>query len=156
MAKNIADALDALALVQMAVTASVGGTTFTTQRVWKYAPPAAHVLTDTPEWINTVRIEPRREGISMRRLFYAIRTQLFIEDADNDRGIEAATRMSMDYIDRLDANVTLKDAGGMATVTRLTYRGSDPTFGIAERNSHFYQVLDMWVDVQILTGHEFS
>lgn len=157
MAKNIADALTALSLVQAAVTASVGGVTFTTARVWKYPPPASAALADTPAWINTWRVEPRTAGASsLRGVLYVVRSQLFIGDVDIDRGIEVATRMHMDYADRLDHNVTLKDAGGVATVSRLNWRGADPTIGTAERNGISYQVLDMFEELLIQGGFAYS
>lgn len=150
MAKNIADALAALALIEAAVTTTVSGVTFATKAVYTYPPAQGNALPTTPAWINVWVLQPRATGASsLRRLRYSVRTQLFIAEADLNRGLEAATRMSMDFIDRLDGNVTLKDAGGAATVSRMDYRGSDPTIGTAERGGRSYQVLDMFVDLMI-------
>lgn len=150
MAKNIADALVALGLVESAVTVTFSGVTFATAAVYPYPPKQSDALPTTPAWINSWVLQPRASGASsFRRLSYAVRAQLFIADADVNRGLEAATRMSMDFIDRLDRNVTLRDAGGQPTVTRMQYRGSDPTIGVAERAGRSYQVLDMFVDIQI-------
>jgi hypothetical protein len=92
----------------------------------------------------------------MRTSLYVVRTQLFINDSDINRGVEAATRMHMDYVNRLDSNVTLKDALGASTVTRLDWRGADPTIGVAERAGQSYQVLDMFVDLLIQDSHAYA
>lgn len=156
MSRNIADALDALALIEDAVTATVDGTVFAVKRVHTYPLRASQSFADTPCFQNTWRIDPGQRGHGIRRLFYVVRAQLFINEADMDRGIEAATRMHMDFIDRLDANVTLKDSNGDSTVTRLDYRGADPTIGVAERNNISYQVLDMFVDLLIETAQAYT
>lgn len=157
MAKNIADALDALALIEAAVTVTFDGSTFATKRVYKYPPAASVSLPDSPAWINSWRVEPRRSGASsLRTVLYVVRAQCLIRDADFDRGIEAATRMHMDFVDRLDGNVTLRDAGGNATVSRLDWRGADPTIGTAERNSVMYAALDMFVELLIQGGFNYA
>ena len=156
MAKNIADALAALVLIENAVTVSVGGVTFATRKAHAYPPPAADALPTNPAWINTWTLSRRESGHSMRTLFYTVRVQLFIDDADIDRGCEAATRMHVDFIDRLDSNVTLKDALAAATVTRLDYRGVDPSVGIAERGGKRFEVMQMDLDLIIQTGFAYS
>lgn len=157
MAKNLADALAALALVQGAVTVTVGGVTFATRRVYTYPPNANDALPTTPAWINQVEM-PRAPttGAQLRRMFYTVRTQCFIADQDITRGIEVATRMHMDYIDRLSSNVTLKDAGGAPTVTRVEFRSPSPMLGTAERAGQRYEVLDMFVDMLIEGPYTFA
>lgn len=156
MAKTIGDALAALVLVEDAVTATVGGVVFATRKAYVYPPPAADALPTNPAWINTWTLSRRESGHSLRTLFYTVRVQLFIDDADIDRGMEAATRMHTDFIDRADANVTLKDAGGFATVTRLDYRGVDPSVGVAERGGKRFEVMQMDLDLIMQTGFAYS
>jgi hypothetical protein len=156
MAKNIADALAAIVLIENAVTVSVGGTTFATRKAYAYPPPAADALPTNPAWINMWTLSRRESGHSLRELFYTVRVQLFIDDADIDRGLEAATRMHTDFIDRLDANVTLRDAGNAATVSRLDYRGVDPSIGVAERGGKRFEVMQMDIDLFMQTGFAYS
>lgn len=150
MAKNIPDALAALALTQAANAATLDGREYRIKRVWAYSPPMSKsIQADTPAWINTFTFTRRPSGSTMRTLHLSVRSQLYVHDADQDRGLEIATRMFADMLDRLDHNVTLKDADGQPTVTRLDYRGADPTLGLGERGGLAYQMVDMWIDLMI-------
>lgn len=117
-----------------------------TKRAYRYPPSRDKALTDFPCWINMprlVRVEPHI-GLLVR--WYTVRMQVFVQEADLDRGAEIAQELVEAAIVEFTKPSNL-DLNG--NVTNTSIRGADPTIGMLEWAGHGYPGGDLLLDVEI-------
>jgi len=113
-------------------------------RAYKYTPPMSSALPDTPCFLNTWTLTNQELDISLRVLFYTIRMQLIVHDADQDQAADIASSYMNAIITAQNADVTL---GG--SVNQCFLRGSDPTLGVLQWAGIDFIGLDLLLDVEI-------
>ena len=113
-------------------------------RAYKYMPPMASALPDTPCFLNNWTLQNQELDISLRVLFYTIRMQLIVHDSDQDRAADIASSYMNALITAHNADVQL---GGSCTMTVL--RGGNPTLAVLNWAGQDYIGLDLFLDVEI-------
>jgi len=113
-------------------------------RAYKYMPPMASALPDTPCWMNSWTLQNQELDVSLRILFYTIRMQLAILDADQDQAADIASSYMTALITAQNADIQLS---GACNITSL--RGGDPTLAVLNWAGQDYIGLDLFMDVQI-------
>jgi len=116
-------------------------------RAYKYMPPMASGLPDTPCFLNNWTLQNQELDIGLRILFYTVRMQLAVLDADQDQAADIASSYMNALITAHNADVQL---GGSCTLTVL--RGGDPTLAVLNWAGIDYIGLDLFLDVQITDG----
>lgn len=147
---TIASALDRIVTLQngLAITTPVAASIST---AYKYPPDPATAFPNTPCFVNTWTFDREERGASQRRLFYTVRMQLFVANADPARAADIATAFHVQLGNSLDADVTLNGA-----VTEASRRGEDPTLVRAEWADRSYVGTDEFVDLVIVEAHTFA
>ena len=146
---DIRTALTNLIAIQAAVTITVPGA-HTVAVAYKYFPPQDVAVAEIffqNDWALVT--EERLNG--MHRQHYIVHSQLFVTESDMDQAADIATAMMADYVDRLDADITL---GGAVTNSEL--RGGSPTMGTLRRGSLEYMGLDLFLDLILAEGKTFT
>jgi hypothetical protein len=113
-------------------------------RAYKYMPPMSSSLPDCPCWINAWSLQNQELAISLRVLFYTIRMQLVIDDADQDQAADIASAYMNAFIDEHYKDVQLD---GSCNVSYL--RGGDPTLAVLSWAGRDYIGLDLYLDVEL-------
>lgn len=144
---NISTVLDRLVTLEsgLAITSPL---VVPVRRVFKYAPNRQQALADLPCWINTwtlSRIDWTLSGTTARRQeYYSVNAQLFVEDADLNRGAEIASAFLPQFLSAVGPDFTLSGDALFADV-----RGGDPTLGLLEWAGKGYAGLNLFVDIEI-------
>ena len=113
-------------------------------RAYKFMPPMASGLPDTPCFLNAWTLQNQELAISLRVLHYTIRMQLAVLDADQDVAADIASSYMNALITAQNADVQL---GGSCTQTAL--RGGDPTLAVLSWAGQEFIGLDLYLDVEI-------
>jgi hypothetical protein len=131
--------LEAGLSISSPITASV-------KRTYALPPNRKDALPDTPCWINgwtLVRQDKTFPPLPTRGpRYYAINAQLFVRDADLNRGADIATAFHEAFDDALDASTAWNDA-----VMDWDLRGGDPTLALLEWAGEGYPGLNLLLDV---------
>lgn len=144
---DITTAMASIATMQagLAITSPVSRSV---KRAFTFPPNRQQALADTPCWINgwqLARIEWGLGGTAgPRHEFYTVHSQLFVLDADLNRGASIASAFLPAFLVALNADWTL---GG--TVVSVDCRGGDPTLGLLEWAGQGYPGLDLYLDVEV-------
>lgn len=147
---SIRDVLTALVAIQKGIAISDPIST-RVKEAYRLAPSREVALT-TPCFINAwslIRLERRLSGGVLRH-FYTVRSQLFVTDADLDRGADIASALGVAYITAINSNITLN---GTASTSLL--RGGDPTCALLEWAAKPYPGLDLFLDIELNEGVSF-
>lgn len=138
---DIRTVLDELVTIEAALTIT-SPIAASIKRAYKY-PPSRNADLETPCIINNWSMPDSAGMGGLRVQNYTVHGQLFINDADIDRGCDIATAFWGKLVDALGQNVTL---GG--TATRASLRGASPdTVVLLPWNEKPYQGLDFFIDV---------
>jgi hypothetical protein len=113
-------------------------------RAYKYMPPMASALPDTPCFFNSWTLQNQQLDISLRILSYTVRMQLAVLDADQDVAADIASSYMNALITAHNADVQLS---GSCTLTTL--RGGDPTLAVLNWAGQDYIGLDLFLDIEI-------
>lgn len=118
------------------------------KRAYTFPPNRQHALADTPCWVNSwqlARIEWGLGGTAgPRSEYYTVHAQLFVLDADLNRGAAVASAFLPAFVTAVNADWTL---GG--TVRAVDVRGGDPTLALLEWAGQGYAGLDLYCDVEV-------
>ena len=114
------------------------------KRAYKYMPPAASALPDTPCFFNSWTLQNQQLDISLRILSYTVHMQLAVLDADQDVAADIASSYMNALITAHNADVQLS---GSCTLTAL--RGGDPTLAVLSWAGQDYIGLDLFLDIEI-------
>jgi hypothetical protein len=120
-------------------------------RAYKYMPPMASALPDTPCFLNNWTLQNQELDVGLRILFYTVRMQLAVLDADQDQAADIASSYMNALITAHNADVQL---GGSCNLTVL--RGGDPTLAVLNWAGIDFVGLDLFLDVQITDGVSIS
>lgn len=118
-----------------------------TKRVYTYSPGRQAALSDCPAWMHSYTLT-RREIGPTKYQFFTIHSQLFIDDADTDRGAAIATAFLDAYITVLSLAANSSWAGTIAHLVGI--RGGDPTVALLEWAGRSYPGLDLYLDLKLL------
>ncbi len=113
-------------------------------RAYKYMPPMASALPDTPCFLNNWTLQNQELDVGLRILFYTVRMQLVVLDADQDQAADIASSYMNALITAQNADVQL---GGSCNLTVL--RGGNPTLAVLNWAGIDYIGLDLFMDVEI-------
>jgi hypothetical protein len=113
-------------------------------RAYKYMPPMSSALPDCPCWINAWTLQNQELAISLRVLFYTIRMQLVIDDADQDQAADIASAYMNAFIDAHYQDVQLDGSCNLSSL-----RGGDPTLAVLSWAGRDYIGLDLFLDVEL-------
>ena len=113
-------------------------------RAYKYMPPMASALPDTPCFLNNWTLQNQELDVGLRILFYTVRMQLVVLDADQDQAADIASSYMNALITAQNADVQL---GGSCNLTVL--RGGNPTLAVLNWAGIDYVGLDLFLDVEI-------
>lgn len=116
----------------------------TVVRVWDPLPPDSVMLADFPCWGLSLTFLGADRTASQYIERYSLRMQLFLNDADRDRGLKIARAFHVALLAAFAPHPTLS-----ATVTDQTIRGGAPTEGILTRNNVSFAGLDEYMDITI-------
>lgn len=143
---TIRAALDALVTLQesLSITSPI---TSSIAKAWKYFPPEEATLPETPCFANEWSLTAFEVHVGLLVRRYAIHTQMFVLDADQERGADIATAYMNALETALLANYTLTQ-----TVNQAILRGAQPTLAILERAGVKYVGLDLFLDVEMKEG----
>lgn len=147
---NIGSAMDRLVTIQsgLAIAAPIVATI---KKAYKYPPAMNVALPSTPAWTNTWTLTRYQRMSGKRTHEYAVNMQLHIDDANHDRAADIATNFYDALITALDADVTLAH-----TVVMQTPRGGDPTLVMLDRAGRHYVGLNLFLDLFLEDGVNFS
>ena len=126
------------------VTASI-------KKAYKYVPAASVALPDTPCWTNEWTLTSVDRFVGLRIQNYTVHMQLFVQDADLDRAADIASSFHKEFVDDLDADISLNN-----TVTQQSLRGGSPTLAGLQRANLAYIGLDLFLDIEMKEGVTFS
>lgn len=113
-------------------------------RAYKYMPPMSSSLPDCPCWLNAWTLQRQELAIGLRVLFYSVRMQCVIDDADQDQAADIASSYMNAFIDAHYQDVQLD---GSCNVSYL--RGGDPTLSVLNWAGRDYIGLDLFLDVEL-------
>jgi hypothetical protein len=113
-------------------------------RAYKYMPPMASGLPDTPCFMNSWTLQNQELDISLRILSYTVRMQLAVLDADQDVAADIASSYMNALITAQNADVQL---GGSCVQSNL--RGGDPTLAVLSWAGQDFIGLDLILDVEL-------
>lgn len=147
---DIRSALDNLIIIQAALSIT-SPITASIKKAYKYIPKSSVALPDTPAWLNEWTLNTVERFVGFRIQTYTVHMQLFVLDADPDRGADIASSFAKEMIDALDADVSLGQ-----TITQQTLRGGNPTQGSFERVNLTYSGLDLFLDLEMKEGATFA
>lgn len=114
------------------------------KRAYRLAPNRADALTDLPCWLNAwtlARTDRTFDGLTQ---YYTVRMQLFVDDADSDRGAAIATAFHDAFVAAWNA-----DTGLGGTVDNSVLRGGTPTICLLDWGGRSYPGLDLMLDVEL-------
>ncbi len=114
------------------------------KRAYKYMPPMASALPDTPCFLNNWTLQNQELDVGLRILFYTVRMQLVVLDADQDQAADIASSYMNALITAHNADVQL---GGSCTMTAL--RGGNPTLAVLNWAGIDFIGLDLFMDVEL-------
>lgn len=144
---DITTAVAALAALEAGLTITSPVATGV-KRVFTFPPNRQQALTEAPCWVNTwslVRVEWTQSGTTANRQeFYTVTSQLFVQDADLNRGAAIASAFLPAFLSAIGADFTL---GG--TCLFADARGGDPTLGLLEWAGQGYPGLTLLIDLEI-------
>jgi len=113
-------------------------------RAYKYMPPMASALPDTPCFLNNWTLQNQELDVGLRILFYTVRMQLVVLDADQDQAADIASSYMNALITAQNADVQL---GGSCNLTVL--RGGNPTLAVLNWAGIDFIGLDLFMDVEL-------
>ena len=126
-------------------------------RVFKYFPDQNTVLKgQTPAWMNEWTLVSEERHSSMRIQSYQVHMQFLGYDAQSSVAADIATAFMAELVDALDADVALKGEGTAPTVTQSSLRGGQPTLALLNRGRLSYIGLDLFLDLEMKEGKDFS
>lgn len=144
---DITTALDRLVALELGLSIAAP-VVLSTKRAHAFPPNRQQALTETATWVNTWtlnRIEWTLSGTTANRQeFYTVTAQLFVLDADLNRGAATASAFLPAFLSALGADFTL---GG--TVLFADARGGDPTLGLLEWAAQGYPGLTLLIDLEL-------
>jgi len=114
------------------------------KRAYKYMPPMASALPDTPCFLNNWTLQNQELDVGLRILFYTVRMQLVVLDADQDQAADIASSYMNALITAQNADVQL---GGSCNLTVL--RGGNPTLAVLNWAGIDFIGLDLFMDVEL-------
>lgn len=118
-------------------------------KAYNYFPPQEMTLTDTPCWANEYKLVGIERSPSRFAQEYIIHSQLFVQNADDERAADIATEFLAEYLDALNQNVTLETSPGNPTCVQAFPAGGDPTLALLDRAGIKFIGLDMLLYVQL-------
>jgi hypothetical protein len=121
------------------------------KRAYKYMPPAASALPDCPCWLNAWTLQSQELHVSLRVLFYTIRMQLVIDDADQDHAADIASSYMNALITAQNSDVQLD-----GSCQQSILRGGDPTLAVLSWAGRDYIGLDLFLDVELKSAVAIS
>jgi len=113
-------------------------------RAYKYMPPMASGLPDTPCFMNSWTLQNQELDIGLRILIYTVRMQLAVLDADQDVAADIASSYMNALITAQNADIQL---GGSCVLSTL--RGGDPTLAVLSWAGQDFIGLDLILDVEL-------
>ena len=114
------------------------------KRAYKYMPPMSSSLPDCPCWLNAWTLTRQELDIGLRVLFYSVRMQLVIDDADQDQAADIASSYMNAFINAHYQDVQFD---GSCNVSYL--RGGDPTLAVLNWAGRDYIGLDLFLDCEL-------
>ncbi len=123
----------------------------TIRRVWDPIPPDSVGVPDAPCWMNELSFVGMERTASQLIERHVLRMQLFVKDADRDRGYNIARAFLVALLSSFGPHPTL-----MGKVTDQQIRGGSPTVGNLVRAELSYPGLDLYMDIVIKNAATFD
>lgn len=128
------------------------------KKAWGNAPPLSVELGETPVVQNQFAFDREdRTTNGLRELYFTVRMQLLVYDADYNVASDIAMAFMASFVDGFDA--AGPDADGLylnGTATWIKLRGATPTIYPAQRGARIFAALELLMDVRLTEGKTYG